>query len=209
MENMDIRVLSTNNRIKAGLIETLADKQLYQVKDKDIISAAQVSASSYYKYYADKSDVVKNLEFDLLAEFKKTAVSDSKEWHKLHASPSKKNISKLMNSNITNIISFFQNNRKAITVLVSKNGDLHFRNDMVSVLANIAKRLIIYYYKLYDQQIEKSFKLDIIAQRYALAILEPLFYWLAHYDSISIRDVQKLIIDTTLYSPYDMSTRHL
>ena len=52
---MDIRIVNTKNRIQSGLIVAINSMPLYKIKDKDIIQKAQVSSSSYYKYYSDKS----------------------------------------------------------------------------------------------------------------------------------------------------------
>lgn len=207
---MDIRILSTKNRIQNGLVKALAKQSLYQIKDKDIITEAQVSPSSYYKYYSDKSGVIRELEDELLAEFRQALAADAQEWRKAKKSPSKKDISRLISNNINNLINFFKNKKEPVMALNSDNGDIHFKYAMINITTEVAKRLIIYYFHLYNQQTKlDEMKLSIVANHYALAILGPLFFWLRNYDNMAINGVQKLIADTMLYSPYDLSTHHL
>ncbi|MCT3614938.1 TetR/AcrR family transcriptional regulator, partial [Lactobacillus acidophilus] len=87
---MDIRIVNTKNRIQSGLIVAINSMPLYKIKDKDIIQKAQVSSSSYYKYYSDKSEVLRDLENSLFSEFRIALSMDSKNWGTVNHAPSKK-----------------------------------------------------------------------------------------------------------------------
>ena len=130
---MDIRIVSTKNRIQGGLISVIKQKPLYQIKDKDIINEAEVSAASYYKYYRDKSQVLKDLETELIKQFSTALYADSKGWLSLKYGPNKKEISNRIDNNLSNLIAFTSSKKEVITVLISKNGDPAFKAKMLEL----------------------------------------------------------------------------
>lgn len=206
---MDIRIISTKKRIQKGLIQSISKTSLYLLKDRDIISAAQVSSSSYYKYYGDKGEVLKDLEQELLAEFKTAIIKDSTAWRKITHSPSKKDIEYKIDQNLVSLIDFFDNKKEALTALTSDNGDIGFQDQMISTTTDIIEKLIVFYYRLYDQQslvLKQELRLRITAKHYAVALLGPLFFWLRHASEMTIRNVKNLIIEMIMYSPYDITT---
>lgn len=204
---MDIRIANTKNRIQDGLIKTIEEAPLYKIRDKDVIANAQVSAASFYKYYSDKSEVLDDLEDDLMAKFKKAIATDIKDWHINH-SPSKKDISYLIDQNIVKLIDFTTDNREYVSALLSKNGDLNFQYRIIEYTTRIIERIIIYYYGIYNQERvlnKNSKKLRFIAEQFALAFLEPLIIWQNHSDQLTVQDIKSLIKTMVLKSPYDLS----
>lgn len=149
---MDIRIVNTKNRIQSGLIVAINSMPLYKIKDKDIIQKAQVSSSSYYKYYSDKSEVLRDLENSLFSEFRIALSMDSKNWGTVNHAPSKKDISRLIDSNINELINYFNKHKDMLQPLISENGDPGFKNQIIDVTTNTVKKLIIYYFHLYNQE---------------------------------------------------------
>ena len=180
---MDIRIVNTKNRIQSGLIVAINSMPLYKIKDKDIIQKAQVSSSSYYKYYSDKSEVLRDLENSLFSEFRIALSMDSKNWGTVNHAPSKKDISRLIDSNINELINYFNKHKDMLQSLISENGDPGFKNQIVGVTTNTVKKLIVYYFHLYNQEYilkKDKLKLTLLARRYALSFLGPLFAWLEY-----------------------------
>lgn len=177
---MDIRIINTKHRIQEGLITAINSTPLYQVKDKDIIQKAQVSSSSYYKYYSDKSDVLNDLEKELLEEFKIALNADGKNSATVTHAPNKKDISRLIDQNIDKLVKYFNDHQDMLAPLISKNGDPSFSYQLIDLTTNTVKKLIIYYFHLYHQEYilkKDTLKLAIVAKRYALSFLGPLFMW--------------------------------
>lgn len=206
---MDIRIVNTKNRIQSGLIVAINSMPLYKIKDKDIIQKAQVSSSSYYKYYSDKSEVLRDLENSLFSEFRIALSMDSKNWGTVNHAPSKKDISRLIDSNINELINYFNKHKDMLQPLISENGDPGFKNQIIDVTTNTVKKLIIYYFHLYNQEYilkKDKLKLILLARRYALSFLGPLFAWLEYTDEMTLKETKKLMKQMILNSPYDIST---
>ena len=206
---MDIRIVNTKNRIQSGLIVAINSMPLYKIKDKDIIQKAQVSSSSYYKYYSDKSEVLRDLENSLFSEFRIALSMDRKNWGTVNHAPSKKDISRLIDSNINELINYFNKHKDMLQSLISENGDPGFKNQIVGVTTNTVKKLIVYYFHLYNQEYilkKDKLKLTLLARRYALSFLGPLFAWLEYTDEMTLKETKKLMKQMILNSPYDIST---
>lgn len=206
---MDIRIINTKHRIQEGLISAIDSTPLYKVKDKDIIQKAQVSSSSYYKYYSDKSDVLKDLEKELLEEFKIALNADGKNWAPVTHAPNKKDISRLIDQNIDKLVKYFNDHQDMLAPLISKNGDPSFSYQLIDLTTNTVKKLIIYYFHLYHQEYilkKDTLKLAIVAKRYALSFLGPLFMWVEYSDEFTLKETKKMMKLMVLNSPYDIST---
>ena len=206
---MDIRIVNTKNRIQLGLIVAINSMPLYKIKDKDIIQKAQVSSSSYYKYYSDKSEMLRDLENSLFSEFRIALSMDSKNWGTVNHAPSKKDISRLIDSNINELINYFNKHKDMLQSLISENGDPGFKNQIIGVTTNTVKNLIVYYFHLYNQEYilkKDKLKLTLLARRYALSFLGPLFAWLEYTDEMTLKETKKLMKQMILNSPYDIST---
>lgn len=208
---MDIRIINTKNRIQGGLVKVLLEKPLYKVKDKDIIHEAQVSAASYYKYYTDKSIVLKDLESDLISDFKKALYTDSKNIFEYLHGPTKKDISREIDTH-NKVMNFFTENEEVIKLLVSANGDPAVKIKLTALTASMVKKLIYRYFEIYGQASRlkgKDLKINIISERYADSFLNPFFIWLKNVDQMSVADVRLLMKNMILKSPYDLSTHDL
>ncbi|EEJ71358.1 TetR/AcrR family transcriptional regulator [Lactobacillus ultunensis] len=209
---MDVRIINTKNRIQTGLITVVKQKPLYQIKDKDIINKAEISAASYYKYYRDKSDVLRDLENDLITEYKKALFTDSQGWLSLKYGPNKKEISERIDKNISNLINFVSDKKSVITILISRNGDPAFKAEMLELTTQVIKKMLVRFFQIYGQISRldgKEFKIDILSKRYAHSFLDSLFFWLNHFDKMTLNDVKAMIKDMILRSPYDISTHDL
>lgn len=209
---MDVRIINTKHRIQMGLITVIGEKPLYKIKDKDIINKAEVSAASYYKYYRDKSAVLADIENELINDFRQALYTDGKSWLSLKYGPNKKEISKRINTNVSNILNFASDNKEYIVALISKNGDPALRFKMLELTAQIIKKLLIRSFQIYGQKgrlAGKDLEVEVITESYAHALLYPIFFWLTHSDKMSTSDAKKMIEFMMLRSPYDLSTHHI
>lgn len=115
------------------------------MKDKDIIEKSQVSAASFYKYYSDKSEVLDDLENDLMAKFRKAVAKDIKHWQTMNHSPSKKDMDRLIDQNINELINFVTENHESVSTLLSRNGDANFPYRIIEYSTKMIERAIIYF----------------------------------------------------------------
>lgn len=63
---MDIRKINTINRIKNGFFLVLENKKLADCSTNDIVEKAQISKKSFYNYFKNKTELLDNIETDLL-----------------------------------------------------------------------------------------------------------------------------------------------
>lgn len=64
---MDIRKITTQSRIKEGFIITLSTKRLSESTTNDIVNAAEISKKTFYNYYQNKHELLREIENELLS----------------------------------------------------------------------------------------------------------------------------------------------
>lgn len=198
----------TNNRLKHGLIKALTLKPLYELKDLDVINCAEVAPATFYKYYANRKEILDDVEESLIADFKKAVSEDLKVWYELKHSPSKKDVDRLLRDNITSTLDFFAKNSEDIVILVSNNGDPLLRNKMVEILSTRLSHLFIYYFKIYQQEKmlqSKPVLFHFLSYREANDIVNTLIYWVRYKDQITINDAREYLLLTLTKSAYEIT----
>lgn len=198
----------TNNRLKHGLIKALTTKPLYELKDLDVINCAEVAPATFYKYYANRKEILDDVEESLLTDFKKAVGEDLKVWYELKHSPSKKDIDRLLRDNFASTLDFFAKNSDDIVILVSNNGDSSFRNSMVEIVSARLTRLFTYYFKLYQQEKmlqSKPLLFHFLAYREANDIVNTLIYWVRYKDQLTINDAREYLLLTLTKSAYEIT----
>lgn len=209
---MDIRVTNTQNRIQAGLISCIQSKSLIELHDKEIIEEAQVSSRTFYKYYADKNDVLDEVEKIIFDDYRKAILKDIKYWQDLTHSPSKKDIMSLSAKGLDNVLDCFKKHRTSIKALTSDNGDSKFNNQLTKILKEYIKKLVIHYFGIYNQQgriLDQEIPFNLVAIRFAQSVISPLKYWLENEDYISPQQIKQMIGKSVLYSSYDLTAHSL
>lgn len=112
-----------------------------------------------------------------MAKFRKAVAKDIKHWQTMNHPPSKKDMDRLIDQNINELINFATENHESVSTLLSRNGDANFPYRIIEYSTRMIERAIIYYYSLYHQErllSKKNTKLQFISRQYALAFLEPL-----------------------------------
>ena len=123
--------------------------------------------------------------------------------------PNKKDISRLIDQNVDKLVKYFNDHQDMLAPLISKNGDPNFSYQLIDLTTNTVKKLIIYYFHLYHQEYilkKDTLKLAIVAKRYALSFLGPLFMWVEYSDEFTLKETKKIMKLMVLNSPYDIST---
>ena len=65
----DLRVIKTRRIIKNALIEIMAEKEISSITITEISEKAMINRKTFYRHYSAVSDVVKELENEILSEF--------------------------------------------------------------------------------------------------------------------------------------------
>ena len=72
----DIRVQNTKNNLIAALLSCLEDESFHKLKVKDIIDKAGVSTRTFYQYYSDVNDLLRDTEDSFITEYLKNVEKD-------------------------------------------------------------------------------------------------------------------------------------
>ena len=117
----DIRVQNTKNNLIAALFSCLEDKSFHKLKVKDIIDKAGVSTRTFYQYYSDVNDLLRDTEDGFITEYLKNVEKDRDSLGDLNLDVPFEDATK-------NTIEFCYAHKKEIQLLLSDNGDTRFYN---------------------------------------------------------------------------------
>ncbi len=115
---MDTRVRYTNMVIKNSFIQLLREKPLSKITVTGICEKSNINRATFYKYYADPYDLLKQIEAELILDLQKL-------------------IEKANSENVTEMLSVMLNkmkeNGEIYTVLFSDHGNNTFINQVFSL----------------------------------------------------------------------------
>ena len=118
----DIRVQNTKNNLIAALLSCLEDESFHKLKVKDIIDKAGVSTRTFYQYYSDVNDLLRDIEDSFMAEYLKNVEKDRDSLGDLDLdTPFEDQLENILNAT-KNTIEFCYAHKKEIQVLLSDNG---------------------------------------------------------------------------------------
>ncbi|MFA9466185.1 MAG: TetR/AcrR family transcriptional regulator [Velocimicrobium sp.] len=66
---LDLRVIKTRNNIKNTFIQLLNEKDFNQITIQNILEKALINRSTFYKHYADKFDLAKTINKEILDDY--------------------------------------------------------------------------------------------------------------------------------------------
>ena len=116
------RVRMTRRLLKDALLELLEEQDLSNISVTAICEAADVHRSTFYKYYTEPSDVLREIEEDYLNRIPcPSAVPDQQGRERLLLST-------------TAFFDYVKENEKAFRVLFGKTGDSGFAARLVDLL---------------------------------------------------------------------------
>ena len=123
-EKSDIRTRFTKKMIQESLVELMVTKPILNIKVQEICNRAGVSRSTFYTYYNDQYDLLKQIEEQTFIGLENIAENYRKEFKK------KGNI-KISSIDIEEVmqgfLKYIAENNDSIQVLLSENGDYMFQ----------------------------------------------------------------------------------
>lgn len=78
MAEKDLRVIKTRRTIRGALIELMGEKELGSITVSELSARAMVNRKTFYRHYRTVSDVVTELENEILSEFSDILKSGNK-----------------------------------------------------------------------------------------------------------------------------------
>lgn len=77
-EKQDLRVIKTRKIIKNALIELMSQKEVSSITITELSDKAMINRKTFYRHYRTISDVVAELENEILSDFSKALKSDNR-----------------------------------------------------------------------------------------------------------------------------------
>jgi AcrR family transcriptional regulator len=118
MEKTDIRVRFTQKVLQESLLALMKEKSILDITIKEICEGAGLSRSTFYMYYKDQYDLLRQIEEQTFNEAEIIV-----RLAKMKKKPSVREISVIFE----NTLQFIADNSNSIQVLLSENGDRSFQ----------------------------------------------------------------------------------
>jgi AcrR family transcriptional regulator len=123
MEKTDIRVRFTQKVLKDSLLALMKEKSILHISIKEICEAAGLSRSTFYTYYNDQYDLLREIEEQTHIEADKIVQS--------HIRLARKSRNRDNLSILHDILQYIADNSNSIQVLLSENGDRAFQKKFI------------------------------------------------------------------------------
>lgn len=195
----DFRTNRTKARIQHALISALQQKTFDQVTVTELIKMAKISRRSFYVHYHDKYELLTEIEGQIMNSFTTVITKQNQNLTPVkdfHAPQVRQNTTNAFKSLLQTAESY----RSELAVLLSENGDYHFKKKLEKLIENeIAARLKNYHAQLRDD----------IPQDYANAILvgnlmDLIIIWLQKKKPETPAEFAKILTRSRLIAPLEL-----
>jgi AcrR family transcriptional regulator len=185
MKNMaDLRVIKTLENIKNGFSKCIKEKTFTSITVKDIITAAKVNRSTFYKYYEDKYHLRESLVHLTLEEL---------------ANDINLEAFKLDNHSFNILVKqleFMHDHKDWYLLLWNKNIELYIYDDMLQIFEKkIEECLIDYFDDITDAEKDLSEKKKLFARLFASSAMTTVKWWYECSPNMSVKEIANIIMD--------------
>lgn len=197
---MSIIQYNTNYHIVNGLVTCLQDTPFRKLSNKDIIMASEISPRTFYRYYADKNDLLDSIENELIGGLKEALEIDRKSLENLQEAPDPSEIVSLADDAFKHTLAFAEKNKAIAKALLSDNGNILFAHQIEEVSEEEFK--IRAKFLSGNKQIEVTD--PVFIKMYVSQIITLIESWLFFSDEISPRKIREFIGKVQVTSPFDI-----
>ncbi|MDR1174993.1 MAG: TetR/AcrR family transcriptional regulator [Treponema sp.] len=129
-EKTDIRIRFTRKALQESLISLMKEKPVLEISVKEICERAGLSRSTFYLYYHD--------QYDLLRQIEKEAFIEMEKIFRPYKNGERKGDGRVTTAFLQDILHSIADNSNSIQILLSENGDgafqkRFFRNGIESI----------------------------------------------------------------------------
>jgi len=175
---MDRRVKYSKKVIKDTFLNLLEEKDISAISVTEICRIADINRGTFYRYYVDVYDLLKNIEQEFIEEVKASPSIEFMGDHSVY-------------SFTKGILEVFYNNKKLIHLLFNTDRNIYFINDVLEICYN--KCLVDWNDEENDyQELENAV---VFIFNGALGVIN---YWVKNDFNIPIDELAKYIEDCTL-----------
>ena len=199
------RILNTKEKIYWGIIEELKQIPLTNLTDRGIIKEAQVSSGTFYKYFKNRTDALRSLENELVLGYVTALSTDLKHWH-FEKVLSDEKVVALVQSKLNETFNFWNKYSEDLLVLVSKNSDKYFFDQLINKTEMQIRKLLAKYCKTEpeNQITSNKLKLDAFSHQMAVSALTTLIWGYRHVAYMSGNDIKKSVAAMIVNAPFKL-----
>ena len=117
---MDRRTKYTQKVIKDTFLNLLEKKDISNITVTEICEISDVNRGTFYRYYLDVYDLLKNIEQEFMEEIKNSPSIERMQEHSIY-------------SFTKEILNIFENNKKLVRILFNTDRNIYFLNEVVEV----------------------------------------------------------------------------
>lgn len=191
------RIAKTDADILDALIIVGKKKPLNQITVSDITRFSGISRGTFYLHYLDKDDFMKKIKNNILSKFQlllDNGIDGAMNYKDLSAGQPY--------PVVDDIVSFVAENKALLSLLFGSNGDPGFVSDITDKLQTAILRELkrIKRVPTFRSDLPKNYALSLVTN----AIMSVVRIWLAGDDSLSEKELSKVIMRALYLSPYDV-----
>ncbi|MBB1062708.1 TetR/AcrR family transcriptional regulator [Limosilactobacillus fastidiosus] len=201
---MDVRSITTQQRIVEGFINLLEIKEFAKCSVNDIVEAAEVSKRTFYTYFNDKHDLINTIESRLIKGLKESLSLDREKLTKLNHIPSADEINELADTAFNNTIDYCNQNKKEFSQLLSSNGDIYFLRKIINLGNREFDLRFPYLFNNNEEVKDNSLTLIFVRNIYVQGIINILVLWGRSSNLVGISDIKRLMGLSQTKSPVEL-----
>ncbi|MDR3335721.1 MAG: TetR/AcrR family transcriptional regulator [Treponema sp.] len=171
----------TKMALRDSLIELMQTRPILDISVKELCDQADISRSTFYAYYKDQYDLLKQIEDGTL-----TALEDMLKKY------DNKGSARDMKQMVEEMLKYIADNSNSIQVLLSENGDINFQKRFFRRFTDRQKMMKYFVEKPVDEEKNEYYLVFVISGSVALVQ-----HWLKNNMNIPIPELAAMLIKLT------------
>lgn len=194
----DLRWRRTHERIKQGFIRELTHQSFEQLTISSLIKTAKISRRAFYMHYADKYALRAQLEDELVQQLK--AAFDEDHQHFLQDLKNKQALWQQYTVLLTSVLTLINRERQLFRVLLSANGDPHFKQQLWKLIADEIDTRVELYNAHFTDKLPRHYALVMIVDG-LISLIEA---WLNNPHPESVEHFSQILTASQLIAPLNL-----
>jgi AcrR family transcriptional regulator len=175
------KVIYSKMVLRDSLIELMQTRPILDISVKEICDKADISRSTFYAYYKDQYDLLKQIEDGTLTFLEDILI-------KYESKQSMREMTRM----VEEILKYIADNSNSIQVLLSENGDINFQKRFFRRFSDRQKMMKYFAEKTTDEE-ESEYHLVFVVSG-AVAFMQ---HWLKNNMNIPIPELAAMLIKLT------------
>lgn len=194
----DLRWRRTHEQIKQGFIEELKRQPFEQLTISSLIKTAKISRRAFYLHYTDKYDLRRQLEEALINQLNRAFDEDHQNF--LQDLRNKQALWQQYNVLLTNVLNLISQERQLFRVLLSANGDAHFKQQIWELTAEEIDTRVTLYNAHFTDKLPRHYALVMIVD----GLMGLILAWLNNPHPESVAHFSQILTASQLIAPLNL-----